>query len=138
MDGRTAVHAWCVFDVDGTLVDALTGCSLRPGAHELLGDLAARKYGLVLWSAGGAEYAARKARFHHIHQYFGIFAGKQGRDGRGFYTTDHVERAVDGDLVFVDDQPADIPPERHCIAVPSYLRDNPHDTALASLSILIP
>ena len=42
-----------VFDVDGCLVDSLTGTSLRPGAATLLAGLRARGRTVIVWSAGG-------------------------------------------------------------------------------------
>jgi hypothetical protein len=50
-----------LFDVDGTLIDGVTGRSLRPGARELLMALRDRGVAVLLWSAGGAEYAWRRA-----------------------------------------------------------------------------
>jgi hypothetical protein len=48
-------HLVWAFNVDGCLVDSLTGTSLRPGALEVLGRL--RKVGATVlhWSAGGRE-----------------------------------------------------------------------------------
>ena len=40
----TETDGW-VFDVDGCLVDSLTGTSLRPGARELLARLRAAETG---------------------------------------------------------------------------------------------
>ncbi len=45
-----------VFDVDGCLVDSLTGTSLRPGAQDIVMRLAAQGR-VLLWSAGGEGYA---------------------------------------------------------------------------------
>ena len=54
------------FDVDGTLIGSIRSDRLRPGAAELLAALVERGVTCVLWSAGGDEYAARKAREHGI------------------------------------------------------------------------
>ena len=44
------------FDVDGCLVDSITGTSLRPLARPVLEQLRAQGSTVVLWSAGGGEY----------------------------------------------------------------------------------
>ena len=51
-----AAQTW-VFDVDGCLLDGMSASSLRPGALELLDELARRGVRLLVWSAGGAQYA---------------------------------------------------------------------------------
>jgi hypothetical protein len=51
-----------VFDVEGCLVDSLTGSSLRPGARQLLEHLAERGSVVVLWRAGGDTYARAALR----------------------------------------------------------------------------
>jgi len=50
-----------VFDLDGCIVDSLTGSSLRPGTVELLEGLRRAGVTTVLWSAGGADYATKRA-----------------------------------------------------------------------------
>src|SRR6202034_2453856 len=86
----TPADADCwVFDVDGCLVDSLTGTSLRPGARELLNSLATHAR-IIWWSAGGDGYArARAEQFHVDHLVSGCFS-KDGRDAGGRYVTTHL------------------------------------------------
>jgi phosphoglycolate phosphatase-like HAD superfamily hydrolase len=117
-----------VFDVDGTLVDSLTGTALRPGAEALLQLLRDRGHGLLLWSAGGADYARRRAEAHGLARHFDGFHGKdvRGPDGR------YVPGFLDGERrpVFVDDRPEDMPAGAEVVAVSPYLSANPHDRVL--------
>jgi len=124
-----AAAVW-VFDVDGCIVDSLTGTSLRPGARELLEHL---RTGLgvrvLVWSAGGADYAERRARSLGIHHLAAAFHSKVSRDRDGRYRTDHL--AVEpGRAVFVDDRPEDLPAGVQVVAVSPYLAENPHDRGL--------
>ena len=88
--GKTSSATDCwVFDVDGCLVDSLSGTSLRPGARELLDSLAGRAR-VLLWSAGGDAYArARAEQFQVDHLVSGCFS-KEGRDAEGRYLTTHL------------------------------------------------
>ena len=82
----SAADCW-VFDVDGCLVDSLTGTSLRPGARDLLEHLAQNGHRVILWSAGGDAYArARAEEFGVDHLVSGSFA-KDVRDVDGCYLT---------------------------------------------------
>ena len=121
-----------VFDVDGCLVDSLTGSTLRPGAVELLDDLRGAGHRLVLWSAGGAAYARARADAHGIGDRFDAFHDKEGRDPGGRYLTTHLVLDA-AHVVFVDDRPEDLPIGAEVIAVSPYLGDNPHDRALAAV-----
>lgn len=122
------VACW-VFDVDGCLVDSLTGTSLRPGAREVLAALVARRKRVLLWSAGGDEYAAHRAAQFGVESLVNGFSAKEGRDESGFYRTSHLALGP-GPVVFVDDHPEDLPPELTVIAVSPYLVDDPHDRGL--------
>src|SRR5580693_5635729 len=106
-DSPSASQVTCwVFDVDGCLVDSLTGTSLRPGARELLDSLAGRSQ-VLLWSAGGDTYArARAEQFRVDHLVNGYFS-KEGRDAEGHYLTMHLPLGS-GRAVFVDDRPEDL------------------------------
>jgi hypothetical protein len=123
----SATDCW-VFDVDGCLVDSLTGTSLRPGARELLDSLAGRAR-VLLWSAGGDDYArARAEQFQVDHLVNGYFS-KEGRDAGGCYLTTHLPLGA-GPAVFVDDRPEDLSGELDVVAVSPYLSDDPHDRGL--------
>ncbi len=49
-----------IFDVDATLLDAMSAASVRPGERELLTLLAEDGRRLLVWSAGGEDYARRR------------------------------------------------------------------------------
>jgi phosphoglycolate phosphatase-like HAD superfamily hydrolase len=119
-----------VFDLDGCIVDSHTGTSLRPGALELLEQLRSVGARVVLWSAGGADYARRRADEHGVTSLFDAFHEKDGRDGAGRYLTAHF-LADHRRVVFVDDRPEDMPEDAEVIAVSPYLGQNPHDRGLA-------
>ena len=131
--GETSAAADCwVFDVDGCLVDSLTGTSLRPGTRELLDSLAGRAR-VLLWSAGGDTYArARAEQFQVDHLVNGYFS-KEGRDAGGRYLTMHLPLGP-GHVVFVDDRPEDLDDRLDVIAVSPYLSDDPHDHGLRAVA----
>jgi long-chain acyl-CoA synthetase len=127
---RSELETW-VFDVDGCLIDSLTGSSLRPGAKQLLEDLRRRGHRTVLWSAGGAAYARAHAQTQQIEALFDEFAGKNRRDDTGRYVP--AFGAGDGaHAVYIDDRPEDLPVGADVIAVRPYLVDNVHDRGLAA------
>jgi long-chain acyl-CoA synthetase len=131
--GETSPAADCwVFDVDGCLIDSLTGTSLRPGARELLDSLAGRAT-VLLWSAGGDAYArARATQFQVAHLVNGYFS-KEGRDAEGRYLTTHLPLGP-GRVVFVDDRPEDLAEGLEIMAVSPYLSDDPHDRGLRAVA----
>jgi hypothetical protein len=120
------------FDVDGCLVDALTGASLRPLARSVLERLRAADATVVLWSAGGGEYARRRAETHGIDDLVHAFYDKDERGSDGRYVVTHLAVAHRPD-VCVDDQPEDVPTHVESIAVTRYLAHDPHDRGLAPL-----
>ena len=123
----TAPLIW-VFDVDATLVDSLTGVSLRPGTASLLRDLHAGGHRLILWSAGGAGYAADRLDAHGLAGLFEGWYDKEGRDRDGRYLTPFLE-SLDR-VIFVDDRPEDLPLGAEFIGLRPYLGPNPHDQGL--------
>jgi long-chain acyl-CoA synthetase len=118
-----------VFDLDGTLVDSHTGTSLRPGAIELLDRLRTDGCRVLLWSAGGAEYARRRAVQHDIVTRFDGFFDKLERDAEGRYIPTFL--ADPARATFVDDRPDDMPSVATVVAVSPYLAPDPHDAGLA-------
>lgn len=118
-----------VFDVDGTLIDSLVGDSLRPGAAVLLEHLSGAGAEIVLWSAGGADYAESRATNHGLGRFVTRYASKDGRDSNGAYQVDSLGRPLD-QLVFVDDRPEDMPVGGNVIAVSPYISHHPHDKGL--------
>lgn len=124
----TAAGNW-VFDVDGTLIGSIRSDRLRPGVEELLGMLVERGVTCVLWSAGGDDYAARKAREHGIHHLVAACYPKGRRDADGRYVVDHFAPSHRPD-VFVDDVPGDLPLGATVIAVSQFFGGNTADAAL--------
>ena len=130
-----SIYAW-VFDVDGCVVDSLTGTSLRPGVRELMYHLRKTASRVVWWSAGGDEYARRRAEQFDLDHLVDGFFGKDERDEAGHYRSDHF-LAGDANAVFVDDRPEDLSPGRSVVAVKPYLADNPHDRGLAEVARMV-
>lgn len=118
-----------VFDVDGTLVDSLTGTSLRPGAEELLIRLRSEGCSVFLWSAGGADYARQRAEQHRIDLLFDAFHGKDDRDVAGSYIAKFLDAPLDA--TYVDDRPEDLPVGADIITVSPYLASDEFDRGLA-------
>ncbi|HEV2368567.1 MAG TPA: DUF705 domain-containing protein [Acidimicrobiales bacterium] len=118
-----------VFDLDGCLIDSLTGSSLRPGARALLSGLRDRGCAVVLWSAGGADYARDKATTHGIDRFVAGYHSKAGRDGNGRYSTAGLP-AGSGSFRFIDDRPEDLPAGADVVVVSPYLSPDPHDDGL--------
>ena len=120
------------FDVDGCLVDSLTGTSLRPGAVETLSLLREGGATVLLWSAGGREHAASRAtQLGFAHLIDAIYAKEiRGVDGR--WSTANLPREHQPD-VFVDDWPDEAPGTARLVGVPPYIAPNPHDRGLAPL-----
>jgi len=127
----TTNDVWA-FDVDGCLVDSISGTSLRPLARPILEQLRAQGSVVVLWSAGGGDYARRRAVDHGIDGLIHAFYGKDERGGDGRYLVDHL--AVEHrPAVCVDDQPEDLPADVDAVGVSPYLAPNPHDLGLVAV-----
>jgi phosphoglycolate phosphatase-like HAD superfamily hydrolase len=120
------------FDVDGCLVDSITGTSLRPLARPVLEQLRAQGSTVVLWSAGGGDYARRKARAVGIDDLVHAFYDKEQRGADGRYLVAHLAAEHRPD-VCVDDRPEELPTHVDPVGVSPYLAPNPHDVGLAAL-----
>jgi long-chain acyl-CoA synthetase len=125
-----------VFDVDGCLVDSLTGSSLRPGARAILEHLASVSGRVVLWSAGGDAYARSRAEELGVDHLVDGFFAKDGRDADGSYRTGHLplHQPPGRRAVFVDDRPEDLARSLDVIAVSPYLSDDPFDRGLEEVA----
>jgi long-chain acyl-CoA synthetase len=121
-----------VFDVDGCLVDSLTGTSLRPGTREILEHLATRTQ-VFWWSAGGDDYARDRAEQFQVDHLVSGYFSKEGRDADGCYLTTHLP-VCRGTAVFVDDRPEDLAAHLDVLAVSPYLADDRHDRGLAPVA----
>lgn len=133
IEGSDLLTTTWVFDVDACLFDSLTGTSLRPGAREILTGLVERSCRVMLWSAGGAAYAHRRAETHEVSQLFEGFYDKKARDGDGRYSCEAVREDLNR-FVFVDDRPEDVPFRGECIAVSPYVAPSVHDRGLAPVA----
>ena len=122
-----------IFDVDGCLIDSLTGTSLRPRAHAILEHLTAEGRRVILWSAGGDAYARVRAEEHGVDALVDAFFAKDDRDADGYYRTGHLP-ADDRHTVFVDDRPEDLARSLDVIAVSPYLSDDPFDRGLEEVA----
>ena len=125
-------HGCWIFDVDGCLIDSLTGTSLRPGARAVLEHLAATGRRSIMWSAGGDAYARGRAEQFGLDGLINGFFAKDARDAHGYYVTTHLPLPNPGHqaAVFVDDRPEDLDPTLDVIAVSPYLSDDPFDRGL--------
>jgi long-chain acyl-CoA synthetase len=121
------------FDVDGTLIGSIRSDRLRPGAADLLARLVERGVVIVLWSAGGADYARAMADSHGIGHYFAGFYAKQDRDEHKRYRVDHFAAEHHPD-VFVDDSVIDLPVDSCMVEVSQFLGSNDADEALIRLA----
>lgn len=119
--------AW-LFDVDGSLVDSLTGTSLRPLAREVLVAVAAAGRDVLVWSAGGGDYARRVVDRHALGGLVRGFFDKERRGGDGRWPL--PASLGDVRVVCVDDRPEEVPVSAELIAVPPYLAPDPHDRGL--------
>jgi long-chain acyl-CoA synthetase len=120
------------FDVDGCLVDSMTGSSLRPHAAEILALLRAAGATLVLWSAGGREHAGAMAARHGFASLLDGVYDKLGRDATGRLTTTHLP-LPHRPVVVVDDRPEDAPAGTRVIAVTPYMAPDGDDRGLVPL-----
>jgi long-chain acyl-CoA synthetase len=123
-----------VFDVDGCLVDSLTGTSLRPGARDLLEHLGGSGCRIILWSAGGDGYARERAEQFAVDDLVSGYFGKDDRDGDGCYWTGHLPVRRHR-CVFVDDRPEELARDLTVLAVSPYLSDDPYDRGLEHVAV---
>lgn len=124
-----------VFDVDGCVIDSLTGSSLRPGARDVFEHLAAEGRRVILWSAGGDMYARTRAEELGVDDLVNGFFAKDGRGADGSYRTGHLPLHQPGRrAVFVDDRPEDLARSLDVIAVSPYLSDDPFDRGLQEVA----
>ncbi len=122
-----------VFDVDGCLVDSLTGTSLRPGARAVLEHLAREGHRIILWSAGGDQYARARAEQFGVHRLVSGYFSKEDRADDGSFRTEHL-LLTGSCVVFVDDRPEDLGRDLDVMAVSPYLSDDPHDRGLEAVA----
>ena len=120
------------FDVDGTIIGSIRNDRLRSGTSELLSALAERRVKAVLWSAGGADYAALMADRHGIAHLFDAFYDKKSRGADGHYLTDHFQPEHRPTL-FVDDSPDEMPSGSVVIGVAQFFGSTTADRALWNL-----
>jgi hypothetical protein len=127
MTSRPTPAPWA-FDVDGSLVDLMTGRTLRPHAVELISHLIAADVPVLVWSAGGADYARRTLAgtpfADAVVGYYDKIAGPDGRWRLDVF--DPHPRPV----VCVDDDTTCLPDGPRVLAVWPFISPNPHDHRL--------
>lgn len=121
-----------MFDVDGCLIDLISGTSLRPLATELLEELRRQQIDVVLWSAGGAPYARRRAEQVGIDGLVSAYHAKAERGADGRWRIDGVQQGRRL-LALVDDAPEELPEGVPVFGVRPYIAHSPHDGGLAGL-----
>lgn len=126
MTGR---EVWA-FDVDGCVVDSLTGRSLRPLTFYLLALLRRQRVSVLWWSAGGARHARERALALNADGLVDAYYDKHERDADGRWTLLHLPRHH-VPWVVVDDRPDEAPAAcEHVVAVSPYIAPDPHDLGL--------
>jgi hypothetical protein len=131
-DVRSA-EVW-LFDLDGCLVDSFAATDLRPMAHDALGAVRAAGARVVLWSAGGVDYALRVAERLGIHVHFDdVLAKQRGTDGRWLLDASLASAAV----TCVDDQPDGLPEGVRAVGLFPYVGPNANDRALQEVIDLV-
>ena len=120
------------FDVDGCLIDLLGGTTLRPLALEVLAAVADRGDVAVLWSAGGAGHAERKATALGLTSYVSGYYDKGALDDTGAWATAHLP-PQHAPHICVDDAPEHVPHHVRSVAVRPYTAPAPHDRGLSGL-----
>ena len=118
-----------VFDVDGTLIGSIRSDRLRPGAAELLETLTRNGTTVVIWSAGGAEYAERMLGQFGLQHHVAAYYHKETRGPDGRYLIDHL-RPEHRPGTLVDDYPHEVPAHVRVITVRQFLGGNPADRGL--------
>ena len=120
-----------LFDVDGTLIGSIRSDVLRPRVVELFDLLRRDGRTIVVWSAGGADYARRKLDRFDLTGYVACFYDKdrRGRDGR--YLVSHLPPQHRPGTC-VDDFPHEAPPGSRIVGVPQFFGGNPVDNGLAT------
>lgn len=124
----TEAEVW-LFDLDGTLIDSLTGGSLRPLAETVLNTLHSHGVTVVMWSAGGDDYARRRCKEHGIIHLIHEFHDKAVRTRDGRWESTHI-RTAGVRMTFVDDRPEEAPEHGRLLGVRPYIGPNPHDRGL--------
>ena len=132
LDAHTAPsarrRAW-VFDVDGCLIDLISGTSLRPLVHEVFASLRANDIDVVVWSAGGGDYARRRAALLGFESSVSAFHSKAERGADGCWCSKAID-AAHVPLMFVDDRPDELSSDRSVMGVRPYIASSRHDRGL--------
>jgi|GEM_PF-4438359 len=87
---------------------------------------------VVLWCAGGGDYAWRRAHQTGIAELIAAAHAKEERDAEGHWRLP-VLPPEHRPAVLVDDQPHEVPPVGEIIAVLPYIGPNPWDAGLSAL-----
>lgn len=131
VSSRVIADSW-LFDVDGTIVDSITGRSLRPHTRELLGALRERGIHVLMWSSGGADYASRRMAEAGVADLVTATYAKLRRDQAGRWVLPGV-LTNSPPSVLVDDLPDEVPRVGTVVGVPPYVGPHQYDHAFAAL-----
>lgn len=123
-----------LFDVDGTLIGSIRSNVLRPGADQLFSVLHNQGKTIIVWSAGGADYARRMLAQFDLHHLVTAFYDKAARDKHGRYRTDHLADEHQPGIL-VDDVPGDMPEPEKVLAVSQFMGSNPHDIGFRDILV---
>lgn len=86
----------------------------------------------MLWSAGGADYAARHVIRHGLSALVDATYAKAERDHLGYWSIGEIEQHHRPEL-FIDDCPEELRTDRPKARVRPYLFHDPHDRGLHHL-----
>lgn len=128
-DAAPARRAAWVFDVDGCLIDLISGSSLRPLVTEVFDALRENGIDIVVWSAGGGDYARRRAATLGFEAQVVAFHSKSERDANGCWCSATID-AAHRPVMFVDDRPDELSPARSVMGVRPYIASSRHDRGL--------
>jgi len=127
----TAVGRPWLFDVDGCLVDLTSATTARPMAAEILAALAGAGVPVIIWSAGGADYARRAMERVGLDsdrlRYEEKVRGADGRWALGFLSEDEEP------VVCVDDDLSGVPVGVRAIGVRPFIGPMERDSGLAAV-----
>jgi hypothetical protein len=126
------VHDTWLFDVDGCIIDSMSGRWLRPFAREALEAVKLSGYRVVLWSAGGADHAIEVAARLNLHDVIDDCFDKAIRGPDRRWLVDHLHSFY-RPTVCVDDRPEEVPAHLEVISVFPYITHEPRDKALLAV-----
>jgi long-chain acyl-CoA synthetase len=124
------IRPWA-FDVDGCLISSLATGTLRPLSEQIFYHLHSSGVPLLIWSAGGADYARRVIGATKLGSLVSGWYDKiAGSDG--YWRVDVFDSALIP-WTFVDDEPWRLPKGLRVLAVPTFIGPRLDDAGLADV-----